>query len=163
MQPDFTSGHYDTFAFAESYRKPPPLTGPIPPSMHWALVLLFSVCTFGLFSWIWMLVQARFLKKVDPAGYGLFWAMAWTLFSLLLLGAATPPRQIGFILVFRLLASGSYFAALFAMKKSMESYYNRVECIGLNLNGLLVYFFSIFYFQHHFRRICIWRRTGILA
>src|SRR4051812_34448401 len=131
MRPDFASENYDTFAFAESYRKPPALTGPIPPSMHWALVLLLSACTFGLFSWIWMFVQARSLKKVDPAGYGLFWATAWTLFCLLLLGAAAPPVQIRFILIFRLLATASYFAALFAMKRSMESYYNRVENIGL--------------------------------
>lgn len=163
MQPDFTSENYDTFAFAESYRKPPPLTGPIPPSLHWALVLILSIASLGLFSWIWIFVQARFVKKIDPAGYASLWLVAWSVFGVLGVTARFTPHQMGFAPIFRLLAGVLYVAALFSMKRSLESYYNREERIGLQLSGVLVYFFSILYFQHHLRRIAVWRRTGMLA
>ena len=83
MQPAFTSENYDTFAFAETYRKAPLLTGPIPPSLHWALLLLLSIVSLGLFSRMWIFVQARFVKKIDPAGYASLWLVAWSVFGLL--------------------------------------------------------------------------------
>lgn len=162
MQPDFAGGRFDTVEFARTHRHIPPDTGPVPPSLHWALLLLLSIATLGVFAWIWVFVQARFIKRIHPVGYGLFWLTAWT-FSCLLLMAVRYQGQMELIIPCRLLASGSYIAALFSMKSSMESYYNRVDKVGLQLSGVMVYFFSIFYFQYHFHRIALWRRTGVLA
>ncbi len=39
---------------------------PSPPSLHWALVLLLSVVTCGIFLWIWALVEANWVRKVQP-------------------------------------------------------------------------------------------------
>jgi hypothetical protein len=49
------------------------------------------------------------------------------------------------------------------MKSDLENYYNSVERINLRLNGVMVFFFAVFYFQHHFSRISAWKKTGILA
>jgi hypothetical protein len=162
MNPEFAGGHFDTFEFARAHRTPPSNNGPVPPSLHWALLLLLTLATLGAFGWLWIFVQARFIKKIHPVGYGLFWLTAWSLFCLILLVAGLQ-GQIGFVIGFRWLATGCYIAALFSMKSSMESYYNRVDNVGLQMNGILLYFLSIFYLQYHFHRIAVWRRTGILA
>src|SRR5215472_12303858 len=45
----------------------------LPPGLHWGLVLLLSAVTFGLFSWVWMFVQASFVKKIRPASNAIMW------------------------------------------------------------------------------------------
>jgi len=54
--------------------------GPIPPEMHWALVLLLGFVTFGIFYWVWMFKEAGFVKKIDrsskaPVLLGVFLAL----------------------------------------------------------------------------------------
>src|SRR5258708_5856421 len=44
----------------------PPTAGPIPPNLHWALVLIFAMFTFGLFGIVWIFVESSFVKKIDP-------------------------------------------------------------------------------------------------
>ena len=39
------------------------------------------------------------------------------------------------------------------MKNSIEEHYNTVEPIGLELNGVMTFFFNVFYFQYHFTKI----------
>jgi len=51
---------------------------------------------------------------------------------------------------------------VFGMRKSMVTYYNSVEPIGLQLSGIMTFFFTLIYFQYHFSRIANWKRTGIL-
>ena len=43
--------------------------------------------------------------------------------------------------------------AAFSMRNSIEAHFNGPEPIGLSLSGVMTFFFSIFYFQHHFTRI----------
>src|SRR5258708_30053318 len=43
-----------------------PTTGPMPPNLHWGLVLLLSLFTFGLFGLVWIFVEASFVKRLDP-------------------------------------------------------------------------------------------------
>jgi hypothetical protein len=49
------------------------------------------------------------------------------------------------------------------MRQSLVTYYNMTEPIGLRLSGVMTFFFSTLYFQHHFSRIGDWKRTGILT
>jgi GYF domain 2 len=50
---------------------------PSPPSLHWGIVLLLSVVTCGLFSSVWAIVEAAWVKKVQPESKGLLlWASA---------------------------------------------------------------------------------------
>src|SRR5437016_5419111 len=41
--------------------------GELPPGLHWALVLLIGVFTCGIFIYVWMFIQASFVKKIRPA------------------------------------------------------------------------------------------------
>jgi hypothetical protein len=46
-----------------------------------------------------------------------------------------------------------WIAGSFSMKNSIEEHYNTVEPIGLELNGVMTFFFNVFYFQYHFTKI----------
>jgi hypothetical protein len=48
------------------------------------------------------------------------------------------------------------------MKSTLKDHYNRIEPIGLRLSGVMTFFFSIYYFRHHFSRIAQGKKTGYL-
>jgi hypothetical protein len=52
--------------------------------------------------------------------------------------------------------------AIFQMRSDLEDYYNIGEPINLKVNGVMTFFFAIFYFQHHFSRIAQWKKSGVL-
>jgi hypothetical protein len=144
---------------------------PVPPDLHWALVILISALTFGLFGLIWAFKQAAFVKKIDPA------SKAVTLLVLTLLGAIVQGAlvyaamgasmntmaEISMVeLVLNLVLLVMGLVMVFGMRKSLVTYYNSVEPIGLRLSGIMTFFFTLLYFQHHFSRIAHWKKTGIL-
>ncbi len=53
--------------------------------------------------------------------------------------------------------------SFFDLRRSMVTYYNTVEPIGLRLSGVMTFFFNVYYFQHHMSRIATWKLTGYLA
>ncbi len=142
---------------------------PVPPSLHWGLVLLFGICTCGIFSLVWLFIEANFVKKLDPKSKGA------TMFALYLglyaagigtgiLGAAggSDFRVMG-----SLISGVAYIGALvcllvgvFDMRKSLETHYNSVEPMGLKLSGVMTFFFHFLYFQYHFTRIAALKQTG---
>jgi GYF domain 2 len=134
-----------------------------PPNLHWGVVLLLHIVTCGIFGIIWLFVEAVWVKKVRPSSRALLY----------LIGCVV----LGFIAVFinaergdgnpmaALMNLGSiviYLCGIFSMRGDIEDYYNNEEKIGLSLNGILTFFFSVFYFQYHFNRINRWKQTGVL-
>ncbi|GAB2604071.1 hypothetical protein GCM10027034_41440 [Ramlibacter solisilvae] len=140
---------------------------PPPPRLHWALVLLLSFVTFGLFFVIWMFVQARWVRRIDPASD----AIPLTLVYLALviagqwMGAGTAEDSASAATGALLVLAGwivSFFA-FFSMRRSMLDHYNRREPIGLRLSAFMTFVFNVFYFQHHMTRIARWKATGVLS
>jgi hypothetical protein len=43
-----------------------------PPSVHWALVLLYHMSTFGIFDVIWGFRQAAWVRRLDPTRNAIF-------------------------------------------------------------------------------------------
>jgi hypothetical protein len=142
--------------------------GAVPPDFHWALVLLITLFTCGLFSWAWIIVEAVFVRKIKPSSKGLL--LILLSFAGFFIGGFVngltnamnrgEPNPLGG--VFSLAGFVLYFVAVFSMRSDLEDYYNTVENIGLSLSGVMTFFFAIFYFQHHFSRIAQWKKTGIL-
>ncbi|MBV9760405.1 MAG: DUF4339 domain-containing protein [Acidobacteriaceae bacterium] len=135
---------------------------PIPPNFHWGLVLLLSVVTCGIFTWVWLFVEASFVKRIDRGSNAiLFYAIALACFVTggAISGASHQQglEGLGTIVGFVLLLVGHY-----NIKSSLETHYNREEPINLRLSGVMVFFFAVFYYQYHFTRIANWRRTGVL-
>jgi hypothetical protein len=139
---------------------------PAPPSLHWAIVLLLAIVTCGLFVWVWAIVEASWVRKVQPASKGLiFWSFA-VLVNLAYIGfsVSQDPIARGLATLFWLSGSILWIAGSFSMKNSIEEHYNTAEPIGLDLNGVMTFFFNVFYFQYHFTEINEMRkRQGVFA
>jgi hypothetical protein len=158
--------------YAAQAPRAPVMGSPVPPNMHWAVVLILSWVTGGLAGVIWMFKQAAFVKKIDPSNKAI---------PMLVIAMLAMVGQLG--LVFSMMGSRSMsdiaaltavmmvlnlvivvvgLIAVFGMRSSIVRYYNTVEPIGLQLSGVMTFFFSILYFQHHFSRIAAWKQTGRL-
>ena len=143
--------------------------GTVPPSLHWALVLVIAMVTCGLFGWVWMFIQASFLKKIRPASnvtmmYILGLALIFVGYAIAFGAAMARVPLVG--MVGTLLDLGAFVVlimAIFKMRSLLLEYYNTVEPINLRLSGVMTFFFNVYYFQYHFTRIAEWKRTGVLA
>lgn len=143
--------------------------GPNPPNLHWLLVLLLSYITCGIFGYVWMFIQANFVKKIDPASparmfFVLYTAMTLLAFPILFLtGPGDGAETAGLVAILGFLfAAVLFFLGVFSMRRSLLHHYNTAENIGLRLNPVLTFLFNILYFQYHFSRIARWKRTGML-
>jgi hypothetical protein len=144
--------------------------GPYPPDLHWLLVLLLAYVTCGIFGYVWMFIEANFVKKIDPASparmfFTLYILIPFAAIAILIL--AQPRDGDTALVLFWVLASFVaivlFFLGVFSMRRSLLHYYNTVENIGLRLDPVLTFLFNILYFQHHFSRVARWKRTGVLS
>ncbi len=135
-----------------------------PPNLSWVLVLVFSILTCGLFSFIWDFVQSAWMRRVQPTSNALFLYIAAFIAELfnasfsvgnmmsmragLGLRHSSPWGSLLGLLAFALL-----IAARFSMRASLEDFYNRVDPIGLRLGPVMTFFFGDLYFQYHFNKI----------
>ena len=160
----------------------------MPPDLHWALVLVIAMVT-GIFGWIWMFIQAGYVKKIDPTSrarlfliFGLVAILAQFVATIVMAagmavaGAAaadSPERALGgvmagamagiFLVAILALAAVIFMlSAVFGMRRSLVTYFNTVEPIGLRLSGVMTFFFNFLYFQYHLSRIAEWKKTGTL-
>lgn len=151
--------------------------GPIPPNLHWAIVLACSLLT-GFFWYIWMFVQSVWVKKIDP-GSRATWLYVWSMIALApmfpLMAAAVlvvptaenpavPALEILLgLLILGLVSTALCVAAAFDIRASLLRYYNSTEPIGLQLSAPMTLFFQVLYLQYHFTRIAGWKETGALV
>lgn len=140
----------------------------IPPDFHWALVLLIGIFTCGLFNYAWLIVEAAFVRKVKTESKGLLFTILAT--AVLFVGGFAngiitainhEPTPFGPLIT--IAGVVLYLVGVFQMKSDLEDYYNSTENINLQLSGVMVFFFNVYYFQYHFSRIAQWKKTGMLA
>ena len=137
---------------------------PLPPNLHWSIVLILGILTRQLFNLIWALVQGNWARKLSgdnkplvlvamyPAGMVagiltmiLYWDAA-ALGGLFIIGGAIV-----------------YLFGVFSIKAAMEEYYTSTENIGLSMSGVMTFFFSTVYIQYHINSIARWKKTGVLS
>ena len=133
---------------------PPPVSPyPPPPSLHWGIVLALQIVTCGLFGWAWVIVQAAWIKKVEPESK----ALVYIIIAIALFftgGATNASHQIApYGGLFSLGGFVIWLIGVFSMKASIEQHFNTVEPIGLQLSGVMTFFFNVIYFQYHFTEI----------
>ncbi len=142
---------------------PARVAGPMPPDMHWALVLVLAWFTGGLAGLIWAFKQAAFVKKLDRSSK----AMAWLAVSLVFLfgqvalflmafasrSAAAIALVSVLMMAVNLVVFALWLVTIFGMRASLVRHYTTVEPLGLQLSGVMTFFFSILYFQYHLSRI----------
>ena len=174
--PAYGGGMYGSgpaYGTAPAYGVPVPMytpaavVGPVPPDFHWGLVLLVAVLTCGLFGWAWLFVQAAYIRKIDRESHGVLFSVlsflsffaGWfiNVLSRVTDGVASPWYGIlAFVGLILLLV------AIFQIRSDLEDYYTIVEPIQLKVGGVMTFFFGILYLQHHFTRIAVWKKTGVL-
>jgi hypothetical protein len=120
---------------------PPPGPETKPPSLHWLITLLLALVTFGIFGLVWMFVQARWVKKIDPGSKAMIILAISTPIFLCLAVIGVPQVLV------RLPWAIALLVAYFDMRAAIEVRYR------IKLSGLMTFFFNVVYFQYHFRKL----------
>ncbi len=135
-------------------------TYPDAPNLHWGLVLLFTVISCGLFSIVWELVVNAWLKRVQPNSKSLMYYILTLVAMVVYVGAgvvSAASHKTGGVnpvaVVAWLATSILSIVARFTERASLEEHFNTVEPVGLQLSGVMTFFFSLYYFQYHLNRI----------
>lgn len=126
---------------------------PSPPGLHWGIVLALQIVTCGLFGLAWIIVQAVWLRRVQPNSKSILYVTtAVALF--LLSGVFSASRETKDIAgVVQIVGVIVWLIGVFSMKASIEEHFNTAEPIGLRLSGVMTFFFNFIYFQYHFTEI----------
>jgi hypothetical protein len=137
---------------------------PLPPNLHWSIVLILGILTRQLFNLIWALVQGNWARKLSGDN------------KPLVLVAMYPAGMVAGILTMVLYRDAAalgglfiiggaivYLFGVFSIKAAMEEYYTSTENIGLTMSGVMTFFFSTVYIQYHINSIARWKKTGVLS
>jgi hypothetical protein len=134
---------------------------PLPPNLHWSIVLILGLITRQLFNLVWALLQGNWARKLSGDN------------KPLVLVAMYPAGMVAgslTIVLFRnaglgglLIIAGAiiYLIGMFSIKAAMEEYYNSTENIGLQMSGVMTFFFSTCYIQYQINAIAHWKKTGV--
>ena len=139
---------------------------PDAPNLHWGLVLLFGLLTCSIFMIVWNLVVAAWLKRVQPNATSMFFYIGFAVLTVVQIfsggvfsaavlmhhGSHAAPTQL-LPASIGLVAWIIKLIARFSQKASLEEHFNGPEPVGLQLNGVMVFFFGGIYFQYHLNKI----------
>jgi hypothetical protein len=152
-------------ASAAPYAAPAVSPYPAPPNLHWGICVLLSIVTCGIFSVVWIMVEAFWVKKVQPTSKAVtyfaivigLWALSFVLsisggVSAARTGHADSSLQ-GIQAIITLGYAIIWIVGAFSMRDSIEEHFNSAEPIGLSLSGVMTFFFNVWYFQYHFTKI----------
>ena len=148
-----------------AYAAPAVSPFPPPPNLHWGVCVLLSIVTCGIFSVVWIMVEAFWVKKVQPASKAVtyfsivigLWALSFVLsISGGVSAARTGHTDSSLQAVQGVITLGyaiAWIVGAFSMRDSIEEHFNSAEPIGLSLSGVMTFFFNVWYFQYHFTKI----------
>jgi len=145
---------------------------PDAPDLSWGLVLLFAFFTCSLFMFVWNLVVAAWLKRVQPNSTAIFYYITAAVLTVLQVVLGTHTRTVAFQSgiggfhwawayyvahpIRNLMGVGVWIVRLiarFTMRSNLEEHFNTAEPLGLSLSGVMTFFFGGIYFQYHLNRI----------
>ncbi|MDO8388297.1 MAG: hypothetical protein Q7T13_18110 [Polaromonas sp.] len=135
---------------------------PAPPKLHWSLLVLFTVMTFGIFLLVWMFIQSSWARKVDPGSQATaFFAGEMFLYMLSLVFAASSSSALKSLELPLLLGSCiPFYAGVYSIRRTMLDHYNKVEAIPLEISGAMTFFFGLLHLQYHMTRMAYAKTDG---
>jgi len=152
-----TGGGVAVFADTE------PQLVPLPPNLHWSIVLILGVLTRQLFNLIWALVQANWARKLSGDNKPMVLVAMYPAGMIAGILTTALYRNAGIGGLFIIAGAIVYLFGVFSIKAAMEEYYNSRENISLVLSGVMTFFFSTVYLQYHINSIARWKKTGVLS
>jgi hypothetical protein len=133
-----------------------------PPDLHWALVLVITMVTCGIFGLVWIFVQAAWAKKADSKCNAtlmfVFYIVGFAVYMAAILTENENYIVVGVLAYFVCVAC--YIIGIFSIRRAIHNYYKDAP-FQLHLNGVLTFFFNVYYFQYHYNRITEWHKTGV--
>jgi hypothetical protein len=151
-----TGGGVAVFADTE------PQLVPLPPNLHWSIVLILGVLTRQLFNLIWALVQANWARKLSGDNKPMVLVAMYPAGMIAGILTTALYRNAGIGGLFIIAGAIVYLFGVFSIKAAMEEYYNSTEKVGLQLSGVMTFFFSTVYIQYHINSLARWKKTGVL-
>jgi hypothetical protein len=137
---------------------------PLPPNLHWSIVLVLDLITRQLFNPIWALVQANWARKLIKDNKPMVLVAmypAGMVAGILTISLYRDAAALGGLFI--LAGAIVYLFGVFSIKAAMEEYYCSTENIGLTLSGVMTFFFSTIYIQYHINRLARWKKSGTLS
>ena len=136
---------------------------PLPPNLHWVIVLILDLVTRNLFNLIWALVLANWGRKLSGSNKPMVLVAMYpaAIITGMIAAAVTGSTALSAVFIFAGLVV--YLFGIFSIREAIEDYYNSTENIGLTLSGPMTFFFSTVYLQYHVNRIARWKKTGVLS
>jgi hypothetical protein len=138
---------------------PPGPVAPMPPSLHWIVVLALSAITLGIFGWAWLFVQAAWVRRFD-AGSRAARLLAGGLLTTLVGGyvegrlGAGHAQEAALVGMLGTLAAGlCVLVAAFRMRDSIVRHFTHREPMNVSINGVMTFLFTFIYLQYHMNRI----------
>jgi hypothetical protein len=126
---------------------------PRPPRLHWAIVLVLSIVTLGLFMDIWLLVQAWWVRKHDRSSRALtvyVWSIVLSLLGEVLMKFDVPsPVTAGLFIVGLVLA----LVSTFAVRDFLAAYIRSITGKPAYLGSFLTLILGPIYLQYHMNRL----------
>lgn len=132
---------------------PPAPIYPPPPGLHWGVLLALDIVTCGLFGWAWIIVQALWVRKVQPESKGLYYVVVAIALFLVAGIFQVDKSYSGAGLAVNFIGVVVWLIGIFSLRTSIEDHFNGPEPIGLRLSGVMTFFFNLIYFQYHFTEI----------
>ena len=137
---------------------------PLPPNLHWAILLILVVATRQLFNLIWALIQANWARKLSGDNKPLVLVAmypAGIVAGVLTIVVAKQAAWLGGLFI--IAGAIMMLVGVFSIKAAMEEYYNSTEKADLKLSGAMTFFFGTIYLQYHINRLARWKKTGVLS
>jgi hypothetical protein len=124
------------------------LERPMPPRLHWGVVLALAIVTFGIFGIIWLFVQAVWVRKIEPKSNALYFLIGYVVAAIM----SGVFDQTGLDTVLQLGGFVLFLFGVFGMRRSIENFYDSIGP-GAGLSGVMTFFFNVIYFQYHLNDI----------
>jgi hypothetical protein len=142
---------------------PEPQLIPLPPNLHWSIVLILGLLTRQLFNLVWAMIQANWARKLSGDNKPMVLVAMYPAGIIAgILTNALYPKSAPLGALFMVAGSIVYLVGMFSIKAAMEEYYTSTENIGLQLSGVMTFFFSTVYIQYQINSIARWKKTGVL-
>jgi len=134
----------------------------LPPNLHWSIVLILGLLTRQLFNLVWALLQGNWARKLSGDNKPLVLVAMYPAGMIAGILTTALYHNSGLGGLFIIAGAIVYVVGMFAIKAAMEEYYNSTENIGLQLSGVMTFFFSTVYLQYHINALARWKKTGVL-
>jgi hypothetical protein len=142
------------------------VVAPVPPSLHWFVVLLLSALTLGVFGWAWMFLQAAWVRRFDSgsrAGPLLFAGLVTALTGGYVAGTlgAGRAQEAALVELLGTLAAGLFVVlASMMMRGSIVRHFTQREPMNVSINAVMTFLFTFIYLQYHLTRIAQEKRRN---